>query len=73
VNKNVADIIRYNASPVAVLVMNKWLTNFAYRKVATWWLISLAAIILLSISLFTRISPIVRVSRTNLVNALKYD
>ena len=60
-------------SPVAVIIMNKWLMNFAYHTTVSWWLIVLAAIILLSVSLFTIIFHIVRVSRTNPVNALKYE
>jgi putative ABC transport system permease protein len=60
-------------SPFALSVMNKWLTNFAYHTTVRWWLIVLAALILLSISLFTIIFHIVKVSRTNPVNALKYE
>ncbi len=60
-------------SPVAVITMNKWLMNFAYHTSVSWWLIVLAAIILLSVSLVTIIFHIVRVSRTNPVNALKYE
>jgi putative ABC transport system permease protein len=60
-------------SPVAVIMMNKWLMNFAFHTSISWWLIVLAAIILLSVSLVTIIFHIIRVSRTNPVNALKYE
>jgi len=60
-------------SPFAIYAMNKWLTNFAYHTVISWWLIALAAIILLSISFFTIIFHIIKVSGTNPVNALKYE
>jgi putative ABC transport system permease protein len=60
-------------SPLAVFAMNKWLTNFAYHSSVAWWLVALAALILLTISLFTIIFHIARVSRTNPINALKYE
>jgi putative ABC transport system permease protein len=60
-------------SPIAVYFMNKWLLNFAFHTTVTWWLIALAGLILLSISLFTIIFHIIRVSKTNPINALKYE
>lgn len=60
-------------SPLAVIVMNKWLTNFAYHTTVSWWLILSAALILLSVSLATIILHIIKVSHTNPVNALKYE
>ncbi|HBE40526.1 MAG TPA: hypothetical protein DDW27_04860 [Bacteroidales bacterium] len=60
-------------SPVAVIIMNKWLMNFAYHTTVSWWLIVLAAIILLSVSLFTILFHIVRVSGKNPVFALKHE
>lgn len=60
-------------SPLAVYFMSKWLLNFAYHTSITWWLIVLAGLILLSISLLTIIFHIVRVSKTNPINALKYE
>jgi putative ABC transport system permease protein len=60
-------------SPLAVYFMNKWLSNFAYHTTITWWLIALGSFILLSISLFTIIFHIIRVSKTNPINALKYE
>lgn len=60
-------------SPVALIIMNKWLTNFAYHTSVPWWLIILAALVLLAVSLLTIIFHIVRVSVTNPVNALKYE
>jgi putative ABC transport system permease protein len=60
-------------SPFAVFAMDKWLTNFAYHTTIRWWLIVLAAIILLSISLLTIIFHIIKVSETNPISALKYE
>jgi putative ABC transport system permease protein len=60
-------------SPVAVIIMNKWLMNFAYHTTISWWLIVLAAIILLSVSLFTMLFHIIRVSGQNPIYALKYE
>jgi len=60
-------------SPVAVIIMNKWLMNFAYHTTVSWWLIALAAIILLSVSLITILFHIIRVSGKNPIYALKYE
>ena len=60
-------------SPFAIYAMKNWLSNFAYHTSITWWLIALAAMILLSISLFTIIFHIIKVSNTNPINALKYE
>lgn len=60
-------------SPVAVITMNKWLMNFAYHTTVSWWLIILAAIILLSVSFLTILFHILRVSSKNPVYALKYE
>jgi putative ABC transport system permease protein len=59
--------------PVAVILMNKWLTNFAYHTTVSWWLILLSGLMLIVISLFTIIFHIVRVSYTNPVESLKYE
>ncbi|MBN2862422.1 MAG: FtsX-like permease family protein, partial [Bacteroidales bacterium] len=60
-------------SPLAVIIMNKWLMNFAYHTAVSWWLIVLAALILLSVSLFTVLFHILRVSGKNPIYALKYE
>lgn len=60
-------------SPVAVITMNKWLMNFAYHTTVSWWLIVLAAILLLAVSLLTILFHIVSVSGKNPVYALKYE
>jgi putative ABC transport system permease protein len=60
-------------SPLAVFVMRKWLTNFANHCNITWWLIALAALMLLSISFFTIAYHIVRVSATNPATVLKHE
>ena len=60
-------------SPFAIIAMNRWLTNFAYHTIISWWLILMAAMILISISILTIIFHIVKVSRTNPVDALKYE
>jgi putative ABC transport system permease protein len=60
-------------SPVAVVIMNRWLMNFAYHTTVSWWLIVLAGTILLFVSLFTILFHILRVSGKNPVYALKYE
>ncbi len=60
-------------SPAAVIIMHRWLMNFAYHTSVPWWIIALAALMLLSLSLLTIVFHIIRVSSTNPVNALKYE
>lgn len=41
------------ASPIAWLLMNKWLEDFAYRITIEWWVFALAGILALMIALLT--------------------
>ncbi len=60
-------------SPVAVLGMKKWLSGFAYHTDIPFWLLMAGASVLLVVSLATIIFHIIKYSRTNPVNALKYE
>jgi putative ABC transport system permease protein len=41
------------ATPIAWLLMNKWLQNFEYRINVAWWIFALAAFVAVIITLFT--------------------
>jgi len=60
-------------TPVAIIIMKKWLMTFAFHTSISWWLVVLAGFVLLSISLSTIIFHIAKVSATNPINVLKYE
>jgi putative ABC transport system permease protein len=60
-------------SPLAVITMKKWLANFAYHTDIPLWLLLAGAAALLLLSMATIVFHIIRYSRTNPVNALKYE
>ncbi|TVQ18454.1 MAG: ABC transporter permease, partial [Bacteroidetes bacterium] len=41
------------ATPIAYYAMNKWLQNFAYRTLLSWWMFALAGLLVLGIGLLT--------------------
>ena len=61
------------ASPVAWLIMRRWLQDFAYQTTISWWIFALAGILALLISVLTITLQIYRVARQNPVNALRYE
>ena len=58
------------AFPVAWLVMNKWLENFAYRINIAWWIFLTAAIIALAIALITVSIQAIKAAIANPVKSL---
>lgn len=46
-------IATFIAMPVAWLVMNNWLENFAYKTPLSWWIFALAALITFGIAMLT--------------------
>ena len=61
------------ACPVALFVMNKWLQSFAYRATIPWWVFVLAILIAFAIAFFTVAWQSLKTSRTNPVEALRYE
>lgn len=59
--------------PVAVIILEKWLSGFAYHTVISFWIIFLAALLILSLSLLTMIFHLTRVAVTNPATTLKYE
>lgn len=60
-------------SPVAAVVMSKWLSGFANHTGIEWWLFAIGGSALVVIALSTILIRIIRVSGTNPVVALKYE
>jgi putative ABC transport system permease protein len=61
------------AWPVAYLLMDNWLDNFAYRIEIPWYIFVLSGLFTLIIALFTVLYQAVKAARSNPVDALKYE
>jgi putative ABC transport system permease protein len=61
------------AIPTAYLILDKWLENFAYKTILSWWIFALAGILALGIALFTVSWQSWRVATRNPVEALRYE
>ena len=61
------------ACPVGWYAMHKWLQNFAYQTVISWWIFPLAGLITLGIALLTVSWQSWRAATRNPVEALRYE
>jgi putative ABC transport system permease protein len=61
------------AAPVAWLVMNRWLRDFAYRITIGWWVFVLAALLALLITLLTVGVRALRAAVSNPVDSLRSE
>jgi putative ABC transport system permease protein len=61
------------AVPLAYLLMQKWLENFAYRTKISWWIFVTAGLIVLLITIATVIWQTWRAATRNPVEALRYE
>ncbi len=61
------------ACPPAILIIGKWLQNFAYRTELNWWIFALAGMIALGIALLTVILQSWKVATKNPIDALRYE
>jgi ABC-type antimicrobial peptide transport system permease subunit len=61
------------ASPIAFLGMHRWLQNFTYRVVLSWWIFVLAGLIILSISVLTISLRVIRAARANPTENLRSE
>jgi putative ABC transport system permease protein len=61
------------ASPIAYLVMNRWLENFAYRTNIGAVVFILATVLALFIAMITVICQVLRAALANPVEALRYE
>jgi len=61
------------ATPVAYIIMNKWLQNFAYKTRLSWWIFASAGIIAIGIALITVSWQSYRAAALNPVESLRYE
>jgi putative ABC transport system permease protein len=61
------------ATPIAYFAMNKWLENFAYKTVLSWWIFALAGLLALGIALLTVSWQSWKAATRNPVEALRYE
>ncbi|MET0637976.1 MAG: ABC transporter permease [Chitinophagaceae bacterium] len=61
------------ASPVAWMVMNRWLQDFAYRVTISWWVFALSAVFALLVAIVTVSSQAIRAANANPVKSLKAE
>ena len=61
------------AFPVAWLLMNKWLENFAYRITISWWMFAIAGLLAVFIAFLTVSYQSVRAALANPVRSLKTE
>jgi putative ABC transport system permease protein len=59
--------------PVAWFVVSNWLSGFAYQIDIKWWMFVLPAIFVLTITMFTIGSQILRIALANPVDALRNE
>jgi putative ABC transport system permease protein len=61
------------AFPIAWFAMHKWLEDFAYRTVISWWIFLMAAILATLIALFTISFQAIRAAIANPVKSLRTE
>jgi putative ABC transport system permease protein len=61
------------AFPIAWLLMNKWLEDFAYRITISWWMFVVAGIVTVLIALITVSFQAIKAAVTNPVKSLRTE
>ncbi|MCX6285514.1 MAG: ABC transporter permease [Bacteroidetes bacterium] len=61
------------ASPVAWIILNRWLEGFAYRTALSWWIFILAAFLSMAVAVLAISWQTIRVASGNPVNALRNE
>jgi putative ABC transport system permease protein len=61
------------AIPVGYFFINEWLDGYAYRIAFSWWLLIVPLMITILLAFLSILYQVARASRTNPVNALKYE
>jgi|WetSurMetagenome_2_1015567.scaffolds.fasta_scaffold00002_125 putative ABC transport system permease protein len=61
------------ATPIAYIIMKRWIQNFAYKTSLSWWIFLLAGLIVLFIALLTVTWQSWRVATKNPVDSLRYE
>jgi len=61
------------ATPVAIIILHKWLQNFAYKTALSWWIFALAGLSAVLIAVISVSLQSWRASNRNPVDALRYE
>jgi len=61
------------ALPLAAIVMNKWLSSYAYHTQLTWWMLALPVLLILAIALSVTGYQVVRAALANPVKSLRTE
>ena len=61
------------ATPMAWYAMNRWLENFAYKTMLSWWIFALAGLLALGIALITVSWQSWKAATRNPMEALRYE
>ena len=61
------------AIPLTWLIMNKWLTSYAYHIAINWWLLTLPVFVILLIAIVVISYQTIKVAVTNPVKSLKSE
>jgi len=61
------------ATPIAVLMMNKWLQSFAYRMAMPWWLVGLGGVLAFVIAYATVALQAFKAAGANPIKSLRND
>lgn len=59
--------------PATIIVMNKWLNDFAYKTNITWWIFAVTFVLAAFVVIATVLFHSYRASRINPVEALRYE
>ncbi|MES2107572.1 MAG: FtsX-like permease family protein [Bacteroidota bacterium] len=61
------------AIPVTLIIMNKWLTSYAYHISINWWLLTSPVFVILLIAILVISYQTIKVAVTNPVKSLKSE
>jgi putative ABC transport system permease protein len=61
------------SAPLTIYFMTKWLNNFAFKTNINWWIFAISFIVAALVVLLTVLYHSYKASRTNPVNALRYE
>jgi putative ABC transport system permease protein len=61
------------ATPASILIMRKWMENFAYKTGLSWWVFALAGLIVIFITIITVSWQSWKAATRNPVEALRYE
>jgi putative ABC transport system permease protein len=61
------------ALPIAGIVMNKWLSSYAYHIYLSWWMFLIPVILVLLIAMLVISKEIIKTATANPVNSLRME